>query len=64
MTKVERCTRELIAAAWRWNVAQGQGADDKRVSAMLLKRAVEAHGDAVKASIVRRMAAAQRAKKK
>lgn len=64
MTAVERAARKVIAAAWRWNVARGQDLRTWHLAEDFLREAVEAHGDAVKRSLNRRVARARRAKKK
>lgn len=63
MTAVERTAREVLAAAWRWNVAQTQSILDRHAAELWLSACVVTHGNAVKRSIARRLAAARRAKK-
>jgi len=55
MTAIERAARNVIAAAWRWNVGRNQDARTRKLTEDLLEKCVEAHGDAVKRSLARKM---------
>lgn len=64
MTAVERAADQVLSAALRWHIAQGQDLLSRRIAEDCLLRAVERHGRALRAAFARRDAALKRAANK